>query len=71
MVIFTTHGNGRLKIFKHADGRHYFMKTSVKRKQNCEDHWSDSTSHFKLSQSHGNDSQTRKLDTVRVEVERC
>ena len=32
---------------------------------------SDSTSHFKTPQSHGNDSEARKLSTVRIEAERC
>ena len=32
---------------------------------------SDSTSHFKTPQSHGNDSEARKLGTVRIEAERC
>jgi len=30
----------------------------------------DSTSHFKMSESHVNDSETRKLDAV-LEAERC
>ena len=32
---------------------------------------SDSTSHFKTPQSHGNDSEARKLGAVRIEAERC
>ena len=32
---------------------------------------SDSLSHFKTPQSHGNDSEARKLGAVRIEAERC
>ena len=31
----------------------------------------DSTSHFETPQSHGNDSEARKLGPVRFEAERC
>ena len=31
----------------------------------------DSKSHFETTQSHGNDSEARKLGSVRVEAERC
>jgi len=32
---------------------------------------SDSTSHFKMPESHGNDSETKKLGAVLIEAERC
>ena len=46
--------------------RHYLSKTRVKIKKNWHVIGSDSTNHFKTPQSHGNDSEARKLGTVRI-----
>ena len=57
---------------KMQNWRHYLSKTRVKiKKKICTIIGSDSTSHFKTPQSHGNDSEARKLDAVRIEAERC
>ena len=58
------------KFSKMQNWKHYLSKTRVKIKKNWHDHW-DSTSHFKTPQSHGNDSEARKLGAVRIEAERC
>ena len=50
--------------------RHYVIKTRIKRRIGTII-GSDSTSHFKTPQTHGNDSEARKLAAVRVGAERC
>jgi len=52
------------RFSKMQNWRHYFMKIHVKRKKNWQDYWSDSTRHFKMPATHGNDSETRKLGAV-------
>ena len=58
------------RFSKMQNWRHYLSKTRVKIKKNWHDRW-DSTNHFKTPQSHGNDSEARKLGAVRIEAERC
>jgi len=56
--------------FSKMQNWHYFMKTRENAKRIGKRIGSDSTSHFKAPESHGNDSETKKLSAVRFEAER-
>jgi len=56
------HGGGREKVFEDAE-LEALLETRVKIKKNWSIIGNDSTSHFKTPQSHGNDSEARKLGT--------
>ena len=59
------------KISNIPNRRHYFLKTRANARKIDRIIESDSKSHFETPPSHGNDSEARKLSSVRVEAERC
>ena len=65
------HSDGREKVFEDIELEALLEQDSC---QNREERGtiigSDSTNHFKTPQSHGNDSEARKLGAVRIEAER-
>ena len=65
------HSGGREKVFEDAELEALLEQDSSKSRRIGMIIGSDSTSHFKTPQSHGNDSEARKLSAVRIEVERC
>jgi len=64
------HSGGREKVFKDAELEALLEQDSCQNQEGTIIE-SDSTSHFKTPQSHGNDSEARKLGVVRIEAERC
>jgi len=64
------HNGGREKVFEDAELEALLEQDSC---QNQEElvRSLGGTSHFKTPQSHGNDSEARKLGAVRIEAERC
>ena len=59
------------KFWKILNWKHHLLKTRAKRKNNWQNHWEKSIRHFETPQSHENDSEARKLCSLRVEAERC
>ena len=59
------HGGGKDKIFEDFE-RLVLNTRRIDRIFGC-----DSTSHFKTRQTHGNDTEARKLGSVRVDAEKC
>jgi len=71
-VVEDWHSGGREKVFEDAELEALLEQVLVsKSKRISTIIGSDSTSHFKIPQSHRNDSEARKLGTVRIEAERC
>ena len=66
------HSGGREKIFEDAELEALLEQRLVSKSRRIGTIIrSDSTRHFKTPQSHGNDSEARKLGAVRIEAERC
>ena len=65
------HSGGREKVFEDAELEALLEQDSSKSRRIGMIIGSDSTSHFKTPQSHGNDSEARKLGAVRIEAKRC
>ena len=65
------HSSGREKILEDAELEALQERLVSKSRRIGMIIGSDSTSHFKMPQSHGNDSEARKLGAVRIEAERC
>ena len=64
------HSGGREKVFEDAELEALLEQDSKSRRIGTII-GSDSISHFKTPQSHGNDSEARKLGAARIEAERC
>ncbi|GFV05590.1 mariner Mos1 transposase [Trichonephila clavipes] len=62
------HGGGREKVFEDAELEALLDQDSCQTQQELSRSFGG---HFKTPESHGNDSETRKLGAVRVEAERC
>ena len=65
------HSGEREKVFEDAELEALLEQDSCQNQEERTIIGSDSTSHFKTPQSHGNDSEARKLGAVRIEAERC
>ena len=66
------HGVGKEKIFENTELEAFPAKDSCRtQKQLAESLIVNLTSHFETPQSHGNDSEARKLGSVQIEAERC
>ena len=65
------HSGGREKVFEDAELEALLEQDSCQTQEELARSLGDSTSHIKTPQSHGNDSEARKLDAVRIEAERC
>ena len=70
-VVEDRHSGGREKVFEDAELEALLEQDSCQNQEELAIIGSNSTSHFKTPQSHGNDSEARKLDAVRIEAERC
>ena len=68
---FDRHSGGREKVFEDTKLEALLEQNSCQNQEELARSLSDSTSHFKTPQSHGNDSEARKLGAVRIEAERC
>ena len=64
-------GSGREKVFEDAKLEALLEQDSYQNQEELARSLGVTTSHFKTSQSHGNDSEARKLGAVRIETERC
>ena len=65
------HGGEKQKIFEDSELEALLAALVPSARRISKLIGSDSKSHFETPQSHGNDSEARKLDSVRVEDERC
>ena len=66
------HSGGTEKVFENAEMEELLEQAFVSKSRRIGTIiGSDSTSHFQTPQSHGNDSEARKLGAVRIEAERC
>jgi len=65
------HSGKREKVFEDVELEALLEQDSCPNQEELAIIRSDSTSHFKTPQSHGNDSEARKLGAVRIETERC
>jgi len=59
------------RFFEDAEWRHYLSKLVSKSRRIGMITENGSISHFKTPQSHGNDSEARKLGDERIEAEKC
>ena len=65
------HGGGKKKIFEDSELVALLAEDAPNRNWIDRIIGSNSTSHFETRQSHGNNSEARKLGSIRVEAERC
>jgi len=65
------HSDGREKVFKDTELKALLHEDSCKTQEELAGSLGVTTNHFKTPESHGNDSETRKLGAVRLEAERC
>jgi len=65
------HSGGREKVFKDAELEALLHEDSCQTQKELAGSLNDSISYFKMPESHGNDSETRKLGTVRLEAKKC
>ena len=71
VILTSKTGGGREKVFEDAELEALLEQLVSKSRRIGTIIGSDSRSHFKTPQSHGNDSEARKLGAVRIEAERC
>jgi len=64
------HGSGREKVYKDAELEALLHEDSSNAKRIGRIIGNDTTSHFKTPENHENNSETRKLNVVRLE-EKC